>query len=102
VTGIIIALEPPSPRGIKLPSVFTRNICGAQDPNIPTFISFFQVGVENVPQLPPPFPLKLKEAFSDETSYLFTISIIAAGVRTVQKVEVNWPGAWDRVTAYSV
>ena len=70
--------------------------------NIPTFITFFQVGEDNVPQLPPPWPLKLQGAFNEAASYRFTISVSAGGVTTDRQVEVNWPGAWDKVIVASI
>jgi hypothetical protein len=68
--------------------------------SIPRFVDFFQVGeADNVPQIPPPWPLTLKDAFQEQTNYFFTVSVVAGGVTKKQQVEVTWPGVWNGVSA---
>jgi hypothetical protein len=70
--------------------------------SVPRFIDFLQVGEENVPQLPPPWPLVLRDAFLDKTSYRFTIAVIADCITKQQRVEVNWPGVWNGLSAMPI
>jgi hypothetical protein len=67
--------------------------------SVPHFVDFFQVGEENVPTIPPPWPLTLRNAFQEATSYLFTIAVVAGGVTEEAQVEVNWTGAWNTLSA---
>jgi len=43
------------------------------------------------------WPFHLRDAFNDIAIYRFTIAVVAAGVTTSIKMDVNWRGRWDTI-----
>jgi hypothetical protein len=47
-------------------------------------------------------PLRLRDTFDEQGTYRFTINVNGEGITETIRVEVDWTGKWDGITARQV